>query len=80
MSPSQPSKFWPVLKRSAKLVNHVKIPGTDLTFDKVIDLFAGIQDDITKNKWEDDVKTALDGVRDNSAEMVTLLGCGAAFV
>ena len=70
MSQSQTSPLWPVLKRSAKLLDHVKIPGTELTFAKVIDILAGIQDDMTQNQWQDDIKQALNGVLDHTGELV----------
>ena len=52
MPQNQPSKYWPVLQRSGKLLEHVKIPGTDLTFAKVIDILAGVQNDMTQNQWQ----------------------------
>ena len=70
MPQNQPSKYWPVLQRSGKLLEHVKIPGTDLTFAKVIDVLAGIQNDMTQNQWQNDVKDALNGVLAHTATLV----------
>ena len=70
MPQSQPSKYWPVLQRSGKLLEHVKIPGTDLTFAKVIDVLAGIQNDMTQNQWQNHVKDALNGVMAHTTTLV----------
>jgi hypothetical protein len=69
MNVSKPSKFWPWIKGAAKLLGHVKIPGTDLTAKAVLDALIGVQDDLAKFQWDEkkDVKPALNALRDNAA-------------
>ena len=73
MNASEPSQFWPWIKAVARLLKHVKIPGTDLTFETAIDALIDLQEDIAPAKWEDDVRFALNAVRDNTTAIVEAL-------
>ena len=73
MKASEPSKFWPWFKGVARLLKHVKIPGTDLTFGTPIDALIGLQEDVARSKGEDDVRLALNTVRDHTTLIVEAL-------
>ncbi len=74
MSSSKSSRWWPYIKNLAKLVSvpaDVKMPGSGAG----IRFLADLQDDLDKNgdETKSGVKSALDDIRANTAEIVRLL-------
>ncbi|MBC8876047.1 MAG: HEAT repeat domain-containing protein [Planctomycetes bacterium] len=63
---TETSAAWPYIKAIAKLLT---IPGTNIGLQCLTDL----QDDLSNEKFQQDLKEALDAIRDNTSEIVQLL-------